>query len=107
MSLVQIKRSGSTLEDGKMDYKEFVWFILSEEDKANDISLEYWFRCIDLDDNGCLHKNEMLVRPSSPPPIPLGRLSFRLPVSPFLAEHSAAYSVALGKLHTYGFYPLT
>jgi len=55
-----IKRSGSALEDGKMDYKEFVWFILSEEDKGNDVGLDYWFRCVDLDDDGCLQKNEML-----------------------------------------------
>ena len=45
-----------------MDYKDFVWFVLSEEDKGNDISLDYWFRCIDLDDDGCLRSNEMLVR---------------------------------------------
>lgn len=44
-----------------MSYKDFVWFILSEEDKSNDVSLEYWFRCIDLDDDGQLRSNEMLV----------------------------------------------
>lgn len=27
-----------------MGYEDFVWFILSEEDKTNDVSLEYWFR---------------------------------------------------------------
>lgn len=48
-----------------MDYKDFVWFVLSEEDKGNDISLDYWFRCIDLDDDGCLRSNEMLVRSST------------------------------------------
>jgi len=31
--------------EGKMGYEDFVWFILSEEDKTNDVSLEYWFRC--------------------------------------------------------------
>lgn len=44
-----------------MTYRDFVWFILSEEDKGNDVSLEYWFRCIDLDDDGELKPNEMLV----------------------------------------------
>lgn len=44
-----------------MDYKDFVWFVLSEEDKGNDVSLDYWFRCIDLDDDGCLRSNEMNV----------------------------------------------
>lgn len=46
-----------------MDYKDFVWFVLSEEDKGNDISLDYWFRCIDLDDDGCLRSQELLVSP--------------------------------------------
>lgn len=89
-----------------MGYEDFVWFILSEEDKTNDVSLEYWFRqgprcaaqrmcqeswllvlpekdlpefcdiafsltyvclhrCLDLDCDGCLRANEMLVRPSA------------------------------------------
>ncbi|KAK9833451.1 hypothetical protein WJX81_006419 [Elliptochloris bilobata] len=46
--------------EGKMGYEDFVWFILSEEDKTNDVSLEYWFRCLDLDCDGCLRANEML-----------------------------------------------
>ncbi len=66
---MQIKRSSSSTEEGKMDYKDFVWFVLSEEDKGNDISLDYWFRCIDLDDDGCLRGNEMLVSFSSRPQI--------------------------------------
>jgi len=28
---------------------DFVCFLLAEEDKRNPTSLEYWFRCIDLD----------------------------------------------------------
>lgn len=44
---------------GKMGYEDFVWFILSEEDKANGLALEYWFRCIDLDDNGEIVPSEM------------------------------------------------
>ena len=44
-----------------MGYEDFVWFILSEEDKGNDVSLEYWFKCVDLDCDGCLRSNEMLV----------------------------------------------
>jgi hypothetical protein len=47
--------------DGKMGYEDFVYFILSEEDKSNNISLDYWFKCIDLDCDGCLRANEMLV----------------------------------------------
>ena len=30
---------------GKMCYEDFVWFILSEEDKTTDTALTYWFRC--------------------------------------------------------------
>ena len=33
-----------------MGYEDFVWFILSGEDKGHDLSLEYWLCCCDL---GC------------------------------------------------------
>eukprot|EP00803_Ostreobium_quekettii_P001442 evm.model.scf_1418.2 EVM.evm.TU.scf_1418.2 scf_1418:25017-27243(-) len=39
---------------GKMSYQDFVWFLLSEEDKTTQPSLEYWFKCIDLDCDGVL-----------------------------------------------------
>lgn len=29
----------------KMSYTEFVWFLLSEEDKNHPTAIEYWFRC--------------------------------------------------------------
>ncbi|XP_039030979.1 serine/threonine protein phosphatase 2A regulatory subunit B''alpha-like isoform X2 [Hibiscus syriacus] len=45
--------------EGKMGYEDFVYFMLSEEDKSSDPSLEYWFKCIDLDGNGVLTPNEM------------------------------------------------
>ncbi|KAJ6744311.1 CALCIUM-BINDING EF-HAND FAMILY PROTEIN-RELATED, partial [Salix purpurea] len=32
--------------EGKMGYEDFVYFILSEEDKSSEPSLEYWFKCI-------------------------------------------------------------
>jgi serine/threonine-protein phosphatase 2A regulatory subunit B'' len=28
-----------------MGYEDFVWFILSEEDKTTETAMEYWFRC--------------------------------------------------------------
>lgn len=28
----------------KMSYTEFVWFLLSEEDKNHPTAIEYWFR---------------------------------------------------------------
>lgn len=37
-----------------MGYDDFVWFMLSEEDKTTPRSLEYWFKVIDLDDNGII-----------------------------------------------------
>ena len=49
--------------EGKMSYEDFVWFILSEEDKSNELSLEYWFRCVELDCDGALRPNEMLSCP--------------------------------------------
>jgi serine/threonine-protein phosphatase 2A regulatory subunit B'' len=44
---------------GKMGYHDFVWFALSEEDKTNDISIEFWFRCIDIDNDGVITAFEM------------------------------------------------
>lgn len=44
---------------GKMGYEDFCWFILSEEDKTTAQSLEYWFRCIDLDGDGLLLPHEL------------------------------------------------
>jgi len=43
------------LDSGAKDYMsftDFVWFCLSEEDKTNAKSIEYWFRCLDLDGDG-------------------------------------------------------
>ncbi|CAK0763377.1 hypothetical protein CVIRNUC_003051 [Coccomyxa viridis] len=56
----QAARPFASKTDGKMGYEDFVYFILSEEDKTNNISLDYWFKCIDLDCDGCLRANEML-----------------------------------------------
>ncbi|KAL4422182.1 hypothetical protein ABPG77_006423 [Micractinium sp. CCAP 211/92] len=45
---------------GSMSYEDFVYFILSEEDKTTDASLDYWFRCCDLDSDGRLTPDELL-----------------------------------------------
>ena len=42
-----------------MSYSDFMWFILSEEDKTNLTSLEYWFRVIDIDANGVIAGHEI------------------------------------------------
>ncbi|KAF2078424.1 hypothetical protein CYY_000291 [Polysphondylium violaceum] len=43
----------------KMSYQDFVWFILSEEDKTSDTSIEYWYKCLDTDGDGFLSLYEM------------------------------------------------
>ncbi|KAK1289211.1 hypothetical protein QJS10_CPB18g02025 [Acorus calamus] len=55
----QVPRKFTSKVEGKMGYEDFVYFMLSEEDKSSEPSLEYWFRCIDLDGNGVLTPNEM------------------------------------------------
>ncbi|XP_061944289.1 serine/threonine protein phosphatase 2A regulatory subunit B''beta-like isoform X2 [Populus nigra] len=55
----QVARKFTSKVEGKMGYEDFVYFILSEEDKSSEPSLEYWFKCIDLDGNGILTRNEM------------------------------------------------
>jgi serine/threonine-protein phosphatase 2A regulatory subunit B'' len=32
------------VQEGRMSYTEFVWFLLSEEDKRDPTAIEYWFR---------------------------------------------------------------
>ncbi|KAF7143867.1 hypothetical protein RHSIM_Rhsim05G0172200 [Rhododendron simsii] len=39
----QIPRKFTSKVEGKMGYEDFVYFILSEEDKSSEPSLEYWF----------------------------------------------------------------
>ncbi|XVF32366.1 hypothetical protein REPUB_Repub17cG0075800 [Reevesia pubescens] len=55
----QAARKFTSEVEGKMGYEDFVYFMLSEEDKSSEPSLEYWFKCIDLDGNGVLTLNEM------------------------------------------------
>ncbi|KAG9066301.1 Serine/threonine-protein phosphatase 2A regulatory subunit B'' subunit alpha [Linnemannia hyalina] len=38
----------------RMTYKGFIWFLLAETDKQTVTSIEYWFRCMDLDGDGLL-----------------------------------------------------
>uniref|UniRef100_A0A7S4T462 EF-hand domain-containing protein n=3 Tax=Ditylum brightwellii TaxID=49249 RepID=A0A7S4T462_9STRA len=42
-----------------LSYEDFIFFMLSEEDKANEISVRYWFTCIDVDGDGKLNNMEM------------------------------------------------
>ena len=42
-----------------MNYEDFVWFMLSEEDKTTNRSIVYWFSVIDLDGNDIITPHEM------------------------------------------------
>jgi serine/threonine-protein phosphatase 2A regulatory subunit B'' len=55
----QVPRKFTCKIEGKMAYEDFVYFMLAEEDKTAGPSLEYWFKCIDLDGNGVVTRNEM------------------------------------------------
>ncbi|XP_067668923.1 serine/threonine-protein phosphatase 2A regulatory subunit B'' subunit beta-like isoform X1 [Haliotis asinina] len=50
---------GENFKVGRMSYPEFVWFLIAEEDKRHPTSVEYWFRCMDLDGDGIISMYEM------------------------------------------------
>ena len=54
-------RSAHSRKQGEttMSYDEFIRFILAEEDKKHPKSIEYWFRCLDLDGDGFISLYEM------------------------------------------------
>ncbi|XP_057626861.1 serine/threonine-protein phosphatase 2A regulatory subunit B'' subunit beta isoform X2 [Chionomys nivalis] len=54
-----VTRDRKVQKDGKISYADFVWFLLSEEDKKTPTSIEYWFRCMDLDGDGVLSLYEL------------------------------------------------
>ncbi|XP_027012487.2 serine/threonine-protein phosphatase 2A regulatory subunit B'' subunit alpha isoform X3 [Tachysurus fulvidraco] len=54
-----VTRGNSVQREGRMSYAEFVWFLISEEDKKNPTSIEYWFRSMDLDGDGVLSMYEL------------------------------------------------
>lgn len=44
---------------GKMGYEDFIRFLLCEQDRQTDRSMEYWFYMFDLDGDGCIRDHEM------------------------------------------------
>ncbi|XP_049453129.1 serine/threonine-protein phosphatase 2A regulatory subunit B'' subunit alpha isoform X1 [Epinephelus fuscoguttatus] len=58
-SVSLVSRGNAVQREGRMSYAEFVWFLISEEDKKNPTSIEYWFRCMDLDGDGVLSMFEL------------------------------------------------
>jgi serine/threonine-protein phosphatase 2A regulatory subunit B'' len=41
-------RRGIKKGEERMSYTEFVWFLLSEEDKTHPTAIEYWFRLVQI-----------------------------------------------------------
>ncbi|KAJ1456532.1 hypothetical protein M885DRAFT_497035 [Pelagophyceae sp. CCMP2097] len=41
-------------EHDSLSYADFVYFMLSEEDKGNEAAMRYWFACCDLDGDGTI-----------------------------------------------------
>ncbi|NWU97394.1 P2R3A phosphatase, partial [Upupa epops] len=54
-----VVRGNEVHKEGRMSYSHFVWFLISEEDKSTPTSIEYWFRCMDLDGDGVLSMYEL------------------------------------------------
>ncbi|XP_062861671.1 serine/threonine-protein phosphatase 2A regulatory subunit B'' subunit beta isoform X2 [Trichomycterus rosablanca] len=54
-----VTRDRKVHKEGRLSYADFVWFLISEEDKKTETSIEYWFRCMDLDGDGVLSMYEL------------------------------------------------
>ncbi|XP_072252691.1 serine/threonine-protein phosphatase 2A regulatory subunit B'' subunit beta isoform X2 [Leuresthes tenuis] len=54
-----VTRDRRVYKEGRLSYADFVWFLISEEDKKTDTSIEYWFRCMDLNGDGVLSMYEL------------------------------------------------
>ncbi|XP_051566179.1 serine/threonine-protein phosphatase 2A regulatory subunit B'' subunit beta isoform X3 [Myxocyprinus asiaticus] len=54
-----VTRDRKIHKEGRLSYADFVWFLISEEDKKTETSIEYWFRCMDLDGDGVLSMYEL------------------------------------------------
>lgn len=42
-----------------LSYEDFIYFMLSEEDKYNEVAVRYWFTSVDVDGDGKLNNMEM------------------------------------------------
>jgi serine/threonine-protein phosphatase 2A regulatory subunit B'' len=43
----------------RLDFKDFIWILISEEDKSSVTSLKFWFRMLDIDNDGALSAFEL------------------------------------------------
>mmetsp|Transcript_10862 Transcript_10862/g.30039 ORF Transcript_10862/g.30039 Transcript_10862/m.30039 type:complete len:697 (+) Transcript_10862:92-2182(+) len=55
---LQQQQQGANSRD-YLSYEDFIYFMLSEEDKANEVSVKYWFTCVDVDGDGKLNNMEL------------------------------------------------
>ena len=44
---------------GTLNFPDFMWFVLAEEDRTSLAALEYWFRIIDVDEDGVISLFEL------------------------------------------------
>lgn len=51
--------AGAQGRSNTMHYDDFIYFMLSEEDKGNRASLQYWFTCVDTDGDGVVTPSDM------------------------------------------------
>ncbi|KAJ8659072.1 hypothetical protein O0I10_005110 [Lichtheimia ornata] len=52
----QVQQQSTTIT---LTYLDYIWFLLSEVDKATPMAIEYWFRCLDTDGDGILSAYEL------------------------------------------------
>lgn len=55
----EIPRKFVSEEKYMMSYEDFIYYIISEEDKTSSTSIKYWFKVIDLNNEGIITKKEM------------------------------------------------
>ncbi len=58
-NVVVVRKQPSTTVRDYLTYEDFIFFMLSEEDKANECSVRYWFTCVDVDGDDKLNNMEM------------------------------------------------
>jgi len=56
---VAAEDGSKSIDRDYLSYEDFIFFMLSEEDKANEVSVRYWFSCVDVDGDGKLNNMEM------------------------------------------------
>ena len=57
---MRIFESNRDPTSGGMGYRDFIYFMLSEEDKLSDTAVTYWFNVLDVDGDGVLSSKDML-----------------------------------------------